>query len=133
MNRIRHLIPIVLFSSIAATPAIAEESRASAFADLDLSTPAGVATLDRRLEGAVRRICGDYSPNSPASREEVLRCRSETASQRLFPALRRDCVGANQGDPAQLTLTEGDRIHWPHGVWRPAPGRRTSRSEGAEQ
>jgi len=101
MNRIRHLITVALFSSIAATPAFAGESRAVSFADLDLSTPAGVATLDRRLDGAVRRICGNFHPTSPASREEVLRCRSEARSS--IYSQRSDAIASAQTRAIQLS------------------------------
>jgi len=101
MNPIRFLIPVVLLSSIAATPAFADESRRVAFADLDLSTPAGVATLDRRIEGAVRQVCGHYFPNSPASREEVLRCRRETLSS--IYAQRSDAIASAQTRAIQLS------------------------------
>ena len=101
MNRIRYLIPLVLFSSVVATPALADESRRVAFADLDLSTQAGVATLDRRIEGAIRAVCGDYFPNSPASREEVLRCRRETASQ--VYSQRSDAIASAQTRAIQLS------------------------------
>jgi UrcA family protein len=101
MNRIRHLIPIVLLSSIAAAPAFAEDGQRVAFADLDLSTPAGVATLDRRIEGAVRRICGHYFPNSPASRAEVERCRSETLAS--VYSQRSDAIASAQTRAVQLS------------------------------
>jgi UrcA family protein len=101
MNRIRHLIPIVLFSSVIATPAIADQSRRVAFADLDLSTPAGVATLDRRIEGAVRHVCGHYFPNSPASRAEVIRCRSETLAS--IYSQRSDAIASAQTRAIQLS------------------------------
>ena len=101
MNRIRHLIPIVLLSSIAATPAFAQESRSVHFADLDLSTSAGIATLDRRIEGAVRQVCGRYFPNSPASREEVLRCRRDTLSN--VYSQRSDAIASAQTRAIQLS------------------------------
>ena len=101
MNPIRHLIPVVLFSSFAASPAFAQESRSVAFADLDLSTPAGVATLDRRIEGAVRQVCGNYFPNSPASREEVLRCRRDTLAS--IYSQRSDAIAQSQTRAIQLS------------------------------
>lgn len=45
------------------------------YADLDLKTEAGVATLDRRLSLAIRRVC--YTPNSRSTWEmaEESHCR----------------------------------------------------------
>jgi UrcA family protein len=52
--------------SAAATPAAAEEfERASvtvSFADLDLTKPAGVATLQSRIRTAVKQVCSKVEP-----------------------------------------------------------------------
>lgn len=52
--------------SAAATPAAAEEfERASvvvSFADLDLTKPAGVATLQSRIRTAVNQVCSKVEP-----------------------------------------------------------------------
>jgi UrcA family protein len=52
-------------SAIVATPALAQADDAAtrrvSYADLDLSSPAGRAVLDRRLTSAVRAVCGSGS------------------------------------------------------------------------
>lgn len=44
--------------TIAAQPAFAQETRAVAYADLDLSTAKGQSVLDARLRSAARGVCG---------------------------------------------------------------------------
>jgi UrcA family protein len=49
----------VALSSIAAAPAVAQESQiVVSYGDLDLNTAAGVQTLDARLEASVKAVCG---------------------------------------------------------------------------
>lgn len=49
----------VALSSIAAAPAVAQDSRiVVSYGDLDLNTTAGVQTLDQRLEAGVKAVCG---------------------------------------------------------------------------
>lgn len=48
----------VALSSIAAAPAVAQESQlVVSYADLDLNTTAGVQALDQRLEASVKTVC----------------------------------------------------------------------------
>ena len=64
-----------LITIAAATPVRAETvSVPVAYGDLDLSTPAGVATLDRRVRRAADRICGIADI---ATRVQVAQCRHE--------------------------------------------------------
>ena len=48
------------------------------YGDLDLSTPAGIETLDRRLERAVKHVCGRAVPRSLAQTAQIERCQEET-------------------------------------------------------
>jgi UrcA family protein len=91
MNRIRSIPLALAAAAISASPAAASfEGRQVNFADLDLGSPAGIATLDARIERAVRQICGDPSPASLQSQREVRRCRSETLS--IVQAQRSDAL-----------------------------------------
>lgn len=53
------------------------------FADLNLSSQAGQAELDRRIESATRRICDVAAPASsrPAERSQVIRCKANVREQ----------------------------------------------------
>jgi UrcA family protein len=48
------------------------------YGDLNLATPAGIEALDRRLDRAVKRVCGDASPRSLSDVRQVGKCRDET-------------------------------------------------------
>ena len=78
------LIAIALSTSfIVADAAVARPSSGDQrstlvrYGDLDLADPAGVATLDRRLEAAVSRICSPADSGDLISQREVRRCRAE--------------------------------------------------------
>lgn len=82
MTRIRFLIPIVLIASLAANPVLAKDwsepaSEIVSHADLDLGTPAGVATLDGRIDRAIRKVCGKAYMDLNTS-QAVRQCRKET-------------------------------------------------------
>ncbi|HVF36607.1 MAG TPA: UrcA family protein, partial [Sphingomicrobium sp.] len=67
-----------------ATPALAEPVVATAkvqVADLDLSSLAGQRALDRRLEQAVKEVCGTASGVDVAGKNDVRRCRAETLAE----------------------------------------------------
>jgi UrcA family protein len=51
------------------------------YADLDLATQAGAATLDRRISAAVRWACGPTSDVDPAGKNRARSCRKAIASQ----------------------------------------------------
>jgi UrcA family protein len=81
------LFPIAAFAALALTvsPAGATQPAPAAApilivhtADLDLSRPAGVSTLDRRIAGAVRAACGAASDVDLAGKNRVARCRTDT-------------------------------------------------------
>ncbi|MGZ8282576.1 MAG: UrcA family protein [Allosphingosinicella sp.] len=79
MNRIRNISLALIACAAFATPAAASpEQIPVSYADLDLTTPAGIATLDARLERAVRQVCGGTFPMSLDSRAQVRRCQAET-------------------------------------------------------
>jgi UrcA family protein len=63
------------------TPAAAQAvSKTVNYQDLDLSTPAGQATLRSRVEGAIRFLC--YAPKAPGLQEirERHKCLQEAAA-----------------------------------------------------
>jgi UrcA family protein len=66
----------------AAGPAIASpaaaETRIVSYADLDLSSAAGRARLDRRINAAVRDVCGRAAPTDLNGLHQVQLCRGET-------------------------------------------------------
>ena len=74
MKTIKSLIPLVLVASIAAiNPAHAEDGRFVGYGDLDLTSPAGQSALDRRIENAVRQVCGRAWPTDLQSQRQVQR------------------------------------------------------------
>lgn len=73
------MFPIILIAASMATglPSSVEAPQATvAYADLDLSTEAGQKTLDRRITGAVRKICGSQRSATLAERRAIQRCHS---------------------------------------------------------
>lgn len=67
--------------AFSATPALSEPVIATSTvqtADLDLSTAKGQRALDRRLELAVKDVCGTASDVDIAGKNDVRRCRAET-------------------------------------------------------
>jgi UrcA family protein len=69
------------------------------FADLDLSTAAGRAALDRRVERAVKRVCALPGPTRPTDLELIAACRE----QALKDASRQIQVAAGaSADAAEL-------------------------------
>lgn len=73
------MIPIILIAASIATslPTSGEALQATVtYADLDLSTKAGQKTLDRRITGAVRKICGNQRSATLTERRAIQRCHS---------------------------------------------------------
>jgi UrcA family protein len=62
-----------------ATAAPVEEVRTVSYLDLDLTRETGVRSLERRVAGAVRKVCGDGPPVTLAERQAHWAC-AETAS-----------------------------------------------------
>ncbi|HYD12404.1 MAG TPA: UrcA family protein [Allosphingosinicella sp.] len=77
-------------SAVSLSPAfakpIAPEVRVVSYADLDLSTAAGQARLDRRIEAAVRDVCGEAASFDLARRQAVQDCIAETRANVRRPA-----------------------------------------------
>ena len=72
------IIPLLLLATMASGDVQAQEMPAPvrvSYADLDIHTPAGIRTLDRRLLGAVRKICGDDLSIDTWSKIAARRCR----------------------------------------------------------
>ena len=77
--------PLLALLLLTAAPAVAEEPKTAttsvAYSDLDLSRPAGVATLMKRLSQASDRVCGErpmsvrYGQLAP-----YLRCRESAVA-----------------------------------------------------
>jgi UrcA family protein len=89
MSRI--IFAIAALAAAASTPAFASVPRDSAtrivsYADLDLRAPAGRASLDRRIGGAVRSICGDTASGDLRAAREARSCRIATLAQVTRPA-----------------------------------------------
>ena len=67
-------------ATLAASPSIAQapaspERVVVSYADLDLSSPAGVATLNRRILSAVQAACGPESDSDPRGKNLARQCR----------------------------------------------------------
>ena len=66
------------------------------FSDIDLATPAGRQALDRRIDGAVTRICGDRFDRDLHARLLAQKCR-------------RDARRSTEVQVARATETAGQR------------------------
>ena len=79
------LILAAAAATFTAAPALAQELDAGqvrvGYADLDLSTRAGVRTLDRRIRSAVELACGPISSFDPRGKTIVLECRADTLAE----------------------------------------------------
>lgn len=100
------LLPLaVLASALYAAPAAAQEPRSAEHtlavrhADLDLTGPAGVAALDRRIAAAVRLACGTASDADLRGKNRVQQCRADTLAS-IAP--QREQAIARQSSPLQL-------------------------------
>jgi UrcA family protein len=59
MRKINISVVAALSLAVVATPAVAETMSITVpYSDLDLSSPAGMATLQARVDAAAKRICG---------------------------------------------------------------------------
>ena len=103
MKPIRSLIPIILVASVAAvSPARAEsDTQVVSYADLDLTSPAGQAALDRRLNAAIRQVCGRPFPIDLQTHRQVQQCRSQTAA--IVQAQRNDAFAQANSNRIQLS------------------------------
>lgn len=57
------LATIALFASVPASAGDAPQEKVS-YSDLDLTSQAGQDTLDQRIRGAVKRVCGPAGPSA---------------------------------------------------------------------
>lgn len=104
MNRNRlGLVILGLASFGIANPVLAgdNDSRIVSYADLDLTTPAGQATLDGRLQAAVRQVCGRAFPRDLHSVKAVRNCRADTLSG--VQAQRNDALAQAYNHRVQLS------------------------------
>jgi UrcA family protein len=80
------LLPLAAaLAALTATPAFAQTAAPATIAvhtaDLDLSSPAGIAALDRRIRAAVDIACGDPSDVDLHGKNVAQRCRADTRAQ----------------------------------------------------
>ena len=75
-------LPAIAFAlaALTATPAIAQASHTVRvpYGDLNLASQSGIAALDRRLDRAVERVCGNAPIQDLSARRRIERCRTET-------------------------------------------------------
>jgi UrcA family protein len=100
MTRYRTVPLALIAAAIAATPAAADQGRRVSYADLDLTSESGIATLDARIDRAVRQICGSASPSDLRGRHYVQRCRTETRAS--VQARRSDALAQARDRSIQL-------------------------------
>lgn len=92
--------------AFAASPALAQDAAAPgrlvvSYADLDLSTARGAATLDRRIRNAVQTACGPTSAADLQGTNRVYQCRADTLA--LARAQRDTAIAATSvGSSIQL-------------------------------
>ncbi len=69
--------------TLAAAPAVAQElnTQLVSYADLDLASPAGVSTLDARLDSAVRRVCRSNERPTLQDLQEARACQTSARSE----------------------------------------------------
>jgi UrcA family protein len=79
------LVAAVNLSPAFAKP-ITPEVRTVAYTDLDLSTAAGRTRLERRIQAAVRDVCGAAPSFDLARRHAVRECLVETRANVQLPA-----------------------------------------------
>jgi UrcA family protein len=75
-------LPAIAFAlaALTATPAIAQGANSVRvpYGDLNLASQSGIAALDRRLDRAVERVCGNAPIQDLSARRRIERCRTET-------------------------------------------------------
>lgn len=79
------LAAAVTASPVFAKP-IAPQVRVVSYADLDLSSAAGQARLERRIQAAVRDVCGEANSADLARRQSARECIAETRANVRLPA-----------------------------------------------
>ncbi|MFN7177470.1 MAG: UrcA family protein [Thermaurantiacus sp.] len=107
MNTTLAIAGAILCASMTSTVAWASDAApartvAVQTADLNLSTPAGQRTLDRRIRSAVKEVCGDPSSLVRGGRQTAMECRAETLA--AVAQQRGRMVAAATGQAAFVTL-----------------------------
>jgi UrcA family protein len=73
------------FAAVAASPLLAQPAASATIAvhtaDLDLTSRAGRAALDRRINAAIEIACGDLSDLDLHGKNAAQRCRADTRAQ----------------------------------------------------
>ena len=107
MTTNKSTLPVIALALAALTavpsPAIARDAgptQAVSYADLDLTSPAGVAALDRRLDRAVDRVCGHPGRNNIEGERQVAIARASE---------RRDGIGLAQRSTYELPVVASAR------------------------
>ena len=99
-------LAVTLTGTLAASPSAAlapasPERVIVSYADLDLSSQSGVATLNRRILTAVQAACGTPSDSDPHGKNVIDECRHRTFSEAVSQA--RGAIALARGDrPAVL-------------------------------
>jgi UrcA family protein len=79
MTMTKYALAAALAASFPAAPAVAFDPparQAVSYADLDLSRPADVARLRRRIASALENVCGSYATSQSWDEHEIARCRA---------------------------------------------------------
>jgi UrcA family protein len=104
------LITLVALSPFAlalvSTPASAQDSRTVSYGDLDLSSQAGIAQLDRRIENAIQSVCDSGDPTLRAKMAER-RCRASASADVSGP---REMAIAGSGKVLVLNTARTPRL-----------------------
>lgn len=83
----KFFIPVLAAAALAvpAAPAPAAETFTAlvTFADLDIATPEGRQTLERRIAEAVTEVCGRPGPRSSLAGDMSHRCRADARADAL--------------------------------------------------
>ena len=120
MTTNKSTVPAIAFALAVPSPAIARDAgptQAVSYADLDLTSPAGVAALDRRLDRAVDRVCGHPGRFPLPENRRIQKCHEETwnnidgGRQVAFARAseRRDGIGLAQRSTYELPVVASAR------------------------
>ncbi|HWH22495.1 MAG TPA: UrcA family protein [Allosphingosinicella sp.] len=103
MSKIMFAVALVSAVAIPATAHAQDRSVAVSYADLDLTSAAGVAQLDRRISGAIGRVCGKADHLDLEAITDLRSCRA-SAQARVSEQRAIALAAARRGGPA-LALT----------------------------
>ena len=72
------LIITAAFVTLSATPALAQQPvrQEVRVSDINLTSPAGRARLERRISAAIETVCGSYAGATAQEMSEIDRCRA---------------------------------------------------------